>query len=426
MSNRINVIRRHLSPSLDAAPAVQRVFPARNSVFSKEKFIRTKPHVNVGTIGHANHGKTTLTAAICTTLAKVYGGLKKRFEDLDDSPEERERSMTIATSHVEYETPCRHYAHIDCPGYADYVENMITGASQMDAGILVVDCTQGPMPQTREHILLARQAGVPYLVVFLNKADWVDDEELLELIEMEVRELLSEYDFPGDDLPVIVGSALRALYGDEKWEAKIIELMEALDSYVPEPNRAVEMPFLMPIENVYTIPGRGTYVTGRIERGILNVGDEVAIAGIKETFTATCTGVETFRKVLDEGRAGEVVDVLLRGTRRDEVQRGQVLAAPRSIEPFTKFESEVYFLSRDEGGHHTPLFTGYRPQFYFQTADITGEISLPHGVDMAHPGDTLAVTVELIAPAVIEEGLRFSIREGGRTIGVGVISKIFG
>ncbi|HAS8174127.1 TPA: elongation factor Tu, partial [Vibrio vulnificus] len=373
-----------------------------------------KPHVNVGTIGHVDHGKTTLTAAICTTLAKVYGGAARDFASIDNAPEERERGITISTSHVEYDTPARHYAHVDCPGHADYVKNMITGAAQMDGGILVVAATDGPMPQTREHILLGRQVGIPYIIVFMNKCDMVDDEELLELVEMEVRELLSEYDFPGDDLPVIQGSALGALNGEEQWEAKIIELAEALDTYIPEPERAIDLPFLMPIEDVFSIQGRGTVVTGRIERGILKVGDEVAIVGIKDTTTTTCTGVEMFRKLLDEGRAGENVGALLRGTKRDEVERGQVLAKPGSITPHTKFESEVYVLSKDEGGRHTPFFKGYRPQFYFRTTDVTGDISLPEGVEMVMPGDNIQMVVELISPIAMDEGLRFAIREGGR------------
>jgi len=392
---------------------------------SKEKFERTKPHVNVGTIGHVDHGKTTLTAAICTTLSKVYGGSARDFASIDNAPEERERGITISTSHVEYDTPARHYAHVDCPGHADYVKNMITGAAQMDGGILVVAATDGPMPQTREHILLGRQVGIPYIIVFMNKCDMVDDEELLELVEMEVRELLSEYDFPGDDLPVIQGSALGALNGEAQWEEKIIELAKALDEYIPEPERAVDMPFLMPIEDVFSIQGRGTVVTGRIERGILRVGDEVAIVGIHDTTTTTCTGVEMFRKLLDEGRAGENVGALLRGTKRDEVERGQVLAKPGSITPHTTFESEVYVLSKDEGGRHTPFFKGYRPQFYFRTTDVTGDISLPEGVEMVMPGDNIQMVVELIAPIAMDEGLRFAIREGGRTVGAGVVAKIF-
>ena len=392
---------------------------------SKEKFERTKPHVNVGTIGHVDHGKTTLTAAICTTLSKVYGGSARDFASIDNAPAERERGITISTSHVEYDTPARHYAHVDCPGHADYVKNMITGAAQMDGGILVVAATDGPMPQTREHILLGRQVGIPYIIVFMNKCDMVDDEELLELVEMEVRELLSEYDFPGDDLPVIQGSALGALNGEAQWEEKIIELAKALDEYIPEPERAVDMPFLMPIEDVFSIQGRGTVVTGRIERGILRVGDEVAIVGIHDTTTTTCTGVVMFRKLLDEGRAGENVGALLRGTKRDEVERGQVLAKPGSITPHTKFESEVYVLSKDEGGRHTPFFKGYRPQFYFRTTDVTGDISLPEGVEMVMPGDNIQMVVELIAPIAMDEGLRFAIREGGRTVGAGVVAKIF-
>ena len=391
---------------------------------SKEKFERTKPHVNVGTIGHVDHGKTTLTAAICTTLAKHYGGAAKDFASIDNAPEERERGITISTSHVEYQTPTRHYAHVDCPGHADYVKNMITGAAQMDGGILVVAATDGPMPQTREHILLGRQVGIPYIIVFMNKCDMVDDEELLELVEMEVRELLSEYDFPGDDLPVIQGSALGALNGEPQWEEKVIELAKALDEYIPEPERAVDMPFLLPIEDVFSIQGRGTVVTGRIERGILRVGDEVQIVGINPTISTTCTGVEMFRKLLDEGRAGENVGALLRGTKRDEVERGQVLAKPGSITPHTKFESEVYVLSKDEGGRHTPFFKGYRPQFYFRTTDVTGNIELPEGVEMVMPGDNIQMIVELIAPIAMDEGLRFAIREGGRTVGAGVVAKI--
>ncbi|WP_070962901.1 elongation factor Tu, partial [Vibrio sonorensis] len=353
---------------------------------------------------------------------KVYGGEAKDFAAIDNAPEERERGITIATSHVEYDTPTRHYAHVDCPGHADYVKNMITGAAQMDGGILVVAATDGPMPQTREHILLGRQVGIPYIIVFMNKCDMVDDEELLELVEMEVRELLSEYEFPGDDLPVIQGSALGALNGEKQWEDKIVELAEALDSYIPEPERAIDQPFLMPIEDVFSIQGRGTVVTGRIERGILTVGDEVEIVGIKDTTVTTCTGVEMFRKLLDEGRAGENVGALLRGTKRDEVERGQVLAAPASINPHTKFESEVYVLSKDEGGRHTPFFKGYRPQFYFRTTDVTGNIELPEGVEMVMPGDNIQMTVELIAPIAMDEGLRFAIREGGRTVGAGVVA----
>ncbi|MEP2653914.1 MAG: elongation factor Tu [Paraglaciecola sp.] len=391
---------------------------------AKEKFERTKPHVNVGTIGHVDHGKTTLTAAITTVLAKTYGGDASAFDQIDNAPEERERGITISTSHVEYDTPTRHYAHVDCPGHADYVKNMITGAAQMDGAILVVAATDGPMPQTREHILLGRQVGVPFMVVFMNKCDMVDDEELLELVEMEVRELLSEYEFPGDDLPVIQGSALKALEGEAEWEAKIVELAEALDSYIPEPERDVDKPFLLPIEDVFSISGRGTVVTGRVERGILRTGDEVEIVGIKETTKSTCTGVEMFRKLLDEGRAGENVGALLRGTKREEVERGQVLAKPGSINPHTNFEAEVYVLSKDEGGRHTPFFKGYRPQFYFRTTDVTGAVELPEGVEMVMPGDNLKFKVELINPIAMDEGLRFAIREGGRTVGAGVVAKI--
>jgi elongation factor Tu len=391
---------------------------------SKEKFERSKPHVNVGTIGHVDHGKTTLTAAITTVLAKVYGGAAKDFAAIDNAPEEKERGITISTSHVEYDTPARHYAHVDCPGHADYVKNMITGAAQMDGAILVVAATDGPMPQTREHILLSRQVGVPYIVVFMNKCDMVDDEELLELVEMEVRELLSEYEFPGDDLPVIKGSALKALEGDEEWSKKIIELADALDSYIPEPERDIDKPFIMPIEDVFSISGRGTVVTGRVERGIIRTGDECEIVGMKETTKTTVTGVEMFRKLLDEGRAGENIGALLRGTKRDEVERGQVLAKPGTITPHTKFEAEVYVLSKDEGGRHTPFFKGYRPQFYFRTTDVTGAVELPEGVEMVMPGDNLKFVVELIAPIAMDEGLRFAIREGGRTVGAGVVSKI--
>ena len=391
---------------------------------AKEKFERTKPHVNVGTIGHVDHGKTTLTAAITTVLAKTYGGAAQAFDQIDNAPEERERGITIATSHVEYDTPTRHYAHVDCPGHADYVKNMITGAAQMDGGILVVAATDGPMPQTREHILLGRQVGIPYMIVFMNKCDMVDDEELLELVEMEVRELLSEYEFPGDDLPVIQGSALKALEGEAEWEAKIVELGEALDSYIPTPERDIDKPFILPIEDVFSISGRGTVVTGRVEQGIVKVGEEVEIVGIKETVKTTCTGVEMFRKLLDEGRAGENVGVLLRGTKREDVERGQVLAKPGSINPHTKFEAEVYVLSKDEGGRHTPFFKGYRPQFYFRTTDVTGAVELPEGVEMVMPGDNLKFVVELIAPIAMDEGLRFAIREGGRTVGAGVVAKI--
>ncbi|MEI5639812.1 MULTISPECIES: elongation factor Tu [unclassified Pseudoalteromonas] len=391
---------------------------------AKEKFERSKPHVNVGTIGHVDHGKTTLTAAITNVLAKVYGGTAKDFAAIDNAPEERERGITISTSHVEYDTPTRHYAHVDCPGHADYVKNMITGAAQMDGAILVVAATDGPMPQTREHILLSRQVGVPYIIVFMNKCDMVDDEELLELVEMEVRELLSEYDFPGDDLPLIQGSALKALEGEKEWEDKIVELAEALDSYIPEPERDIDKPFIMPIEDVFSIQGRGTVVTGRVEAGIINVNDEVEIVGIKETTKTTCTGVEMFRKLLDEGRAGENIGALLRGTKRDDVERGQVLAKPGSITPHTKFTSEVYVLSKDEGGRHTPFFKGYRPQFYFRTTDVTGDIQLPDGVEMVMPGDNIKMTVELICPIAMDEGLRFAIREGGRTVGAGVVASI--
>ncbi|WP_107851802.1 elongation factor Tu [Oceanimonas marisflavi] len=391
---------------------------------SKEKFERTKPHVNVGTIGHVDHGKTTLTAAITNVLAKQFGGAARAFDQIDNAPEEKARGITIAASHVEYDTETRHYAHVDCPGHADYVKNMITGAAQMDGAILVVAATDGPMPQTREHILLARQVGVPYIIVFMNKCDMVDDEELLELVEMEVRELLSEYDFPGDDIPVIQGSALKGLEGDAQWEEKILELAAALDSYIPEPERAVDGAFLLPIEDVFSIQGRGTVVTGRVERGIVRVGEEVEIVGIKDTTKTTCTGVEMFRKLLDEGRAGENVGVLLRGTKREDVERGQVLAKPGSITPHTDFESEVYVLSKDEGGRHTPFFKGYRPQFYFRTTDVTGTIELPEGVEMVMPGDNIKMVVSLIAPIAMEDGLRFAIREGGRTVGAGVVAKI--
>ena len=391
---------------------------------AKEKFERNKPHVNVGTIGHVDHGKTTLTAAISAVLTKVHGGEVKDFAQIDNAPEERERGITINTSHIEYDTETRHYAHVDCPGHADYIKNMITGAAQMDGAILVVAATDGPMPQTREHILLSRQVGVPFIIVFMNKCDMVDDEELLELVEMEVRELLSEYEFPGDDLPVIQGSALGALQGEEKWEAKVIELADALDSYIPEPERAIDGAFIMPIEDVFSISGRGTVVTGRVERGIVKVGDAVEVVGIRDTQTSTCTGVEMFRKLLDEGRAGENCGVLLRGLKREDVERGQVLCQPGSISPHTKFESEVYVLSKDEGGRHTPFFKGYRPQFYFRTTDITGAVELPEGVEMVMPGDNLKFVVELINPVAMDEGLRFAIREGGRTVGAGVVSKI--
>ena len=393
---------------------------------AKEKFERTKPHVNVGTIGHVDHGKTTLTAAITTILSKKYGGSAKKYDEIDSAPEEKARGITINTAHVEYETANRHYAHVDCPGHADYVKNMITGAAQMDGAILVVSAADGPMPQTREHILLARQVGVPYIVVYMNKADMVDDAELLELVEMEVRELLSKYDFPGDDTPIIIGSALKALEGDQSdiGEPSILKLAEALDTYIPEPERAIDKPFLMPVEDVFSISGRGTVVTGRVERGVIKVGDEVEIVGIKPTAKTTCTGVEMFRKLLDQGQAGDNVGVLLRGTKREEVERGQVLAKPGSITPHTKFNAEVYVLSKEEGGRHTPFFNGYRPQFYFRTTDVTGTIDLPAGTEMVMPGDNVAITVSLIAPIAMEEGLRFAIREGGRTVGAGVVSKI--
>jgi elongation factor Tu len=393
---------------------------------SKEKFERSKPHVNVGTIGHVDHGKTTLTAALTKVMAEKMGGETKAFDEIDNAPEERERGITIATSHVEYESESRHYAHVDCPGHADYVKNMITGAAQMDGAILVCSAADGPMPQTREHILLSRQVGVPYIVVFLNKADMVDDEELLELVEMEVRELLSQYDFPGDDTPIIKGSALKALEGDtsEIGAPAVEALVAAMDSYIPEPERAVDGDFLMPVEDVFSISGRGTVVTGRIERGIVNVGDEIEIVGIKDTQKTTVTGVEMFRKLLDQGMAGDNVGVLLRGTKRDEVERGQVLCKPGSITPHTKFEAEVYVLSKEEGGRHTPFFNGYRPQFYFRTTDVTGACDLPEGVEMVMPGDNVQMTVSLIAPIAMEEGLRFAIREGGRTVGAGVVSKI--
>ena len=393
---------------------------------AKEKFERSKPHVNVGTIGHVDHGKTTLTAALTRVGAEVFGGETRAFDQIDNAPEERARGITISTSHVEYQSHERHYAHVDCPGHADYVKNMITGAAQMDGAILVCSAADGPMPQTREHILLSRQVGVPYIVVFLNKADMVDDPELLELVEMEVRELLDQYDFPGDDTPIIVGSALKALEGDTSdiGMPAVQKLIETLDSYIPDPERAIDQAFLMPIEDVFPISGRGTVVTGRIERGIINVGDEIEIVGIKDTTKTTCTGVEMFRKLLDEGRAGENVGVLLRGTKRDEVERGQVLAKPGSINPHTKFECEVYVLSKDEGGRHTPFFKGYRPQFYFRTTDVTGACELPSGTEMVMPGDNVKLSVELICPIAMEEGLRFAIREGGRTVGAGVVSKI--
>ena len=393
---------------------------------SKEKFERTKPHCNVGTIGHVDHGKTTLTAAITKVMAEASGGDAVAFDQIDKAPEERERGITIATAHVEYETDARHYAHVDCPGHADYVKNMITGAAQMDGAILVVNAADGPMPQTREHILLARQVGVPALVVYLNKVDQVDDEELLELVEMEVRELLSSYDFPGDDIPIVKGSALAALEGrDEEIGANsIMELMGQVDAYIPQPDRPRDQPFLMPIEDVFSISGRGTVVTGRIERGIVNVGDEIQIVGIKDTQTTTCTGVEMFRKLLDQGEAGDNVGVLLRGTKREEVERGQVLAAPGSITPHTKFNCEAYILTKEEGGRHTPFFTNYRPQFYFRTTDVTGTCDLPEGTEMVMPGDNITMVVNLIAPIAMDDGLRFAIREGGRTVGAGVVTSI--
>ena len=391
---------------------------------AKEKFERSKPHVNVGTIGHVDHGKTTLTAALTTILAEKFGGQAKGYDQIDNAPEEKARGMTINTSHVEYETEGRHYAHVDCPGHADYVKNMITGAAQMDGAILVCSAADGPMPQTREHILLARQVGVPYIIVFMNKCDMVDDAELLELVEMEIRDLLSSYEFPGDDIPIIQGSALKALEGDAAYKEKIYELAAALDSYIPTPERAVDKPFLLPIEDVFSISGRGTVVTGRVERGIIHVGDEIEIVGLKETQKTTCTGVERFRKLLDEGQAGDNVGVLLRGTKREEVERGQVLAKPGSITPHTKFKAEVYVLSKEEGGRHTPFFANYRPQFYFRTTDVTGAVTLEEGVEMVMPGENVTITVELIAPIAMEEGLRFAIREGGRTVGAGVVSTV--
>jgi len=395
---------------------------------SKSKFERNKPHLNVGTIGHVDHGKTTLTAALTRVCHEVWGtGSASAFDQIDNAPEERARGITIATSHVEYDSPARHYAHVDCPGHADYVKNMITGAAQMDGAILVCSAADGPMPQTREHILLSRQVGVPFIVVFLNKADMVDDEELLELVEMEVRDLLSQYDFPGDDTPIVTGSALMALEGkddNEMGTTAVKKLVEALDEYIPEPERAIDQPFLMPIEDVFSISGRGTVVTGRVERGIIKVGEEVEIVGIKDTVKTTCTGVEMFRKLLDEGRAGENVGVLLRGTKRDDVERGQVLCKPGTIKPHTKFECEVYVLSKEEGGRHTPFFKGYRPQFYFRTTDVTGSCELPEGVEMVMPGDNVKMSVTLIAPIAMEDGLRFAIREGGRTVGAGVVAKI--
>ncbi len=393
---------------------------------AKEKFERKKLHVNVGTIGHVDHGKTTLTAALTRVCAEAFGGTFRAFDQIDNAPEERERGITISTSHVEYNSSKRHYAHVDCPGHADYVKNMITGAAQMDGAILVCSAADGPMPQTREHILLSRQVGVPYIVVFMNKADMVDDAELLELVEMEIRELLAQYEFPGDDTPIIVGSALMALEGRDDngmGTSAVLKLVETLDSYIPEPIRDVEKPFLLPIEDVFSISGRGTVVTGRIERGIVRIGEEIEIIGLVPTLKTTCTGVEMFRKLLDEGRAGENVGVLLRGTKREEVQRGQVLAKPGSIKPHTKFESEVYILSKEEGGRHTPFFKGYRPQFYFRTTDVTGAVTLPEGVEMVMPGDNIKMVVELIAPIAMDEGLRFAIREGGRTVGAGVVAK---
>jgi elongation factor Tu len=393
---------------------------------AKGKFERTKPHVNVGTIGHVDHGKTTLTAALTLVLSKKFGGEAKAYDQIDNAPEEKARGITINTAHVEYETAKRHYAHVDCPGHADYVKNMITGAAQMDGAVLVVSAADGPMPQTREHILLARQVGVPYIVVYLNKADMVDDKELLELVEIEVRELLTKYEFPGDKTPIIIGSALKALEGDkgDLGEGSIFKLADALDSYIPQPKRALDGPFLMPVEDVFSISGRGTVVTGRVERGIVKVGDEIEIVGLKPTTKTVCTGVEMFRKLLDQGQAGDNIGVLLRGTKREEVERGQVLAKPGSITPHTKFSAEVYVLSKEEGGRHTPFFNGYRPQFYFRTTDVTGAVELPQGTEMVMPGDNIAMTVTLIVPIAMEEGLRFAIREGGRTVGAGVVSKI--
>jgi elongation factor Tu len=392
---------------------------------AKEKFERDKPHVNVGTIGHIDHGKTTLTAAITKVLSDTYGGQARSFEEIDNAPEEKERGITIATSHVEYETPNRHYAHVDCPGHADYVKNMITGAAQMDGAILVVSAADGPMPQTREHILLARQVGVPYIVVFLNKADMVDDDELLELVEVEVRDLLSEYEFPGDDIPFVTGSALKALEGDEEYKGKIIELAEHLDSYIPEPERDLDKPFLMPVEDVFSITGRGTVATGRIEQGGINTGDTVEIVGIHEqTASTVVTGVEMFRKILDQGQAGDNVGCLLRGTKREEIERGQVLCKPGSITPHTKFKAEVYCLKKEEGGRHTPFFNGYRPQFYFRTTDVTGVANLPEGTEMVMPGDNVQMEIELIQPIAMDQGLRFAIREGGRTVGSGVVTEV--
>jgi elongation factor Tu len=393
---------------------------------AKSKFERTKPHVNVGTIGHVDHGKTTLTAAMTMVLARKFGGEVKAYDQIDAAPEEKARGITINTAHVEYQTANRHYAHVDCPGHADYIKNMITGAAQMDGAILVVSAADGPMPQTREHILLARQVGVPYIIVYMNKADMVDDKELLELVEMEVRELLSKYDFPGDDTPIIIGSAKMAMEGDTSpmGEGSILKLAEALDSYIPQPQRAIDGPFLMPVEDVFSISGRGTVVTGRVERGIVKVGEDLEVVGLKPTLKTVCTGVEMFRKLLDQGQAGDNVGVLLRGTKREEVERGQVLAKPGSITPHTKFTAEVYVLSKEEGGRHTPFFPGYRPQFYFRTTDVTGSVELPAGTEMVMPGDNISITVQLIAPIAMEEGLRFAIREGGRTVGAGVVAKV--
>jgi elongation factor Tu len=393
---------------------------------AKGKFERTKPHVNVGTIGHVDHGKTTLTAAMTMVLAKKYGGDVKSYDQIDAAPEEKARGITINTAHVEYQTKNRHYAHVDCPGHADYIKNMITGAAQMDGAILVVSAADGPMPQTREHILLARQVGVPYIIVYMNKADMVDDAELLELVEMEVRELLSKYDFPGDATPIVIGSAKMAMEGDtsDMGEGSILKLAEALDSYIPQPQRLIDGPFLMPVEDVFSISGRGTVVTGRVERGVVKVGEDLEIVGLKPTLKTVCTGVEMFRKLLDQGQAGDNVGVLLRGTKREEVERGQVLAKPGSITPHTKFTCEVYILSKDEGGRHTPFFPGYRPQFYFRTTDVTGNVTLPAGTEMVMPGDNVSLTVDLIAPIAMEEGLRFAIREGGRTVGAGVVAKV--
>ena len=393
---------------------------------AKAKFERTKPHVNVGTIGHVDHGKTTLTAALTMILAKKYGGDVKTYAQIDAAPEEKARGITINTAHVEYQTANRHYAHVDCPGHADYIKNMITGAAQMDGAILVVSAADGPMPQTREHILLARQVGVPYMVVYMNKADMVDDAELLELVEVEVRELLSKYDFPGEQTPIVIGSALKALEGDtsELGEGSILKLAEALDAYIPEPKRALDGPFLMPVEDVFSISGRGTVVTGRVERGVIKVGEEIEVVGLRPTLKTVCTGVEMFRKLLDQGQAGDNVGVLLRGTKREEVERGQVLAKPASITPHTKFTAEIYVLSKDEGGRHTPFFNGYRPQFYFRTTDVTGSIELPAGTEMVMPGDNVSITVQLIQPIAMEEGLRFAIREGGKTVGAGVVAKV--